>query len=348
MKINSISASRAKTYDTCSFKYLMTYHLYKCEECGETFYDKEMNDKSCPYCKYAKVSKISMKTNWGAVHGTALHWVLEQYVNALRGHLQDGTKMSQKDIRYYLNWRDRVADIYKVNPPFQENITFELLALAKTKEYNDIVKDCKNCPLFKAKKCSITAKAPEEMPGCPKNLYEESLMLVEKMLRDLDDVFKNAKILGTEQSFEIILNDSSGVERKINGIIDLVAQTDKDTIELYDYKFGNHAQSYDEVATDIQAKLYSIAAKKLYPGYTNYILNFQYVKAQPIVISFSDKEDEETINFILTKCQEIAAEQQKIERISNKPETFWKCKYLCDSALCNIEWGKFVKKFKNT
>src|ERR1700741_1098952 len=52
MLIKNASPSRIETFNTCLFKYYLTYHL-----------------------------KTPLKSNWGASHGTLLHDILEKFVN---------------------------------------------------------------------------------------------------------------------------------------------------------------------------------------------------------------------------------------------------------------------------
>ena len=52
MLIKNASASRIETFNTCLFKYWLTYH-----------------------------EKAKLKSNWGASHGSLLHDILEKYAN---------------------------------------------------------------------------------------------------------------------------------------------------------------------------------------------------------------------------------------------------------------------------
>jgi len=110
MEIKQISASRIKTYEHCQFKYVLNYMLYECHACKETFYTPEMSDKACPYCKSTDYSKPELSTNWGAVHGSALHEVMENYAIGTRGTHESGAVVLKDEKKELLDWRKGVAN----------------------------------------------------------------------------------------------------------------------------------------------------------------------------------------------------------------------------------------------
>lgn len=345
MKITSISASRQKTFDKCTYKYLLTYCLFICNDCSNTFYDVEIiQDKKCPYCKSDKTNKVSMKSNWGAAHGTALHWVLEEYANGHRGFGEDKVPFSKEEIKNKLDWKNNINEVYKRGASFQPDKTYSILDIAKEKEYHVIEKNCNSCSLFLAKDsiCSITNEKVDTMPGCPKPLYNGSIELMTEFLQRMDEVYKTKPILGVEAEFVIDLEqkDIHGTTMNALGFMDFIYEVDKDTIEMVDYKAGAFIQKYDEVYNDIQARMYSVALRHLYPGYQNYLLTFDYMRGQPVTVTYTKDDDDVTKNKLIDKWKQIAAPQNISRNIG------WWCKAMCDKQLCDKEWPKFVSKFK--
>jgi hypothetical protein len=138
--------------------------------------------------------------------------------------------------------------------------------------------------------------------------------------------------------------------------MDLVIEEDPDTIHIIDYKTGSWAQGYDECRNDIQAKMYSLAARKEFIDdingrgfkYKNIILTFDYFAQHPITLAFSNQEDRETESFVSNKIKEIESLEwiTRIvpdnvnfdERTRNNGYKYFKCRSLCDSAVCAANW----------
>lgn len=346
MKINSISASRKKTFEMCQYKYLLTYSLYFCDDCGTSLYDNEFTkDKECTACHSKNISKPEMKTNWGAVHGTALHWVLESYANGRRGFTEDGVKLSESDIHWMTDWKKNIDGIYLRGAPFQDKKEFALLDIAKPKEYHEVEKECQSCPLFNkgSNTCGITKDNVDDMPGCPINLYNKSHELLDEFMTRQQHIYEPNLIKGVEAEFTIDLGQKDMVNNPmiVKGFMDYVYVLDDKTIEMVDYKAGAKTQDYNEVYNDIQAKIYSIALKSLYPGFDDYLLTFDYFRGKPITVSYSEKEDNETKDILIETWKRIVAPQNVQRSIG------WWCNALCDKKLCDKEWPKFLNKFKD-
>lgn len=341
MRINSISASRQKTYEKCQYKYLLTYCLFTCQQCKETFYDVEFKDDKCPYCKSESIKKIEMKSNWGAAHGTALHWILENYANACRGTFEDGSIITDEDKQWMLDWQNQIGEIYKRGHKHQNNPKFSILDLAKPKDFNNVDKICQSCPFFKNKICEIAGINPDDMDGCPRQLYADSINLMTAHMSRMDKIYKKKKILGVEAAFTLDLGciDEAKNPMKALGFMDFVYEVDKETIEMIDYKFGAHTQTYDEVYNDIQAKIYSVALKQLFPGYETYLLTFDYMRGQPVTVTYCQEQDDKTKEDLIKTWVKIQ-EPQSVSR-----NLGWWCNAMCDKKLCDREWPKFKQKF---
>lgn len=346
MEIKQISASRIKTFDHCQFKYVLNYMLYQCHSCHETFYTPEMGGAlCCPYCQHTEFSRPELKTNWGAVHGSALHEVMENYATAIRGADEKGNKLDNALINQYLNWRDAVHNAYKRNENGKA-----IWDIAKVKDTENTKKWCKACQNKNNSLCEITGEVMTNK-NCPKALYLESLELVQKYIDRYTPIFKNRKILGIEKAFSVDTGQVDDIGQKIifNGFMDLVTEIDKETIEIIDYKFGSWVPSFEEFNEDIQVKLYSLAARKTFPEYKEIIITFDYIRKNPLSTGFDIDDDNKTLEFIIQKWKQIQ-QPQKVKRTiidgdCVNPDSSWKCKTMCDNKLCNVEWVKFKEKF---
>ena len=106
LELKSVSPSRIKTYDMCKFKYWLTYH--------------------CP--------EVSLKSNWGASHGSLVHDVLENYST---GRDLDWVSRLYRGYGGVLESLDRHQKPTTVESP---------LVWAKPKDYADNRPHCDTCP----------------------------------------------------------------------------------------------------------------------------------------------------------------------------------------------------------
>lgn len=357
MDIKSISASRIKTYEHCKFKYIINYMLYECLDCDETFYTPEMSEQACPYCKSKKFQRPELSTNWGAVHGTALHFIMENYATAIRGIHEDGKVVTDEEKTTFLDWETAVANIYKRGTANGQNSEdFAIYDIAKPKDVERKSSWCNTCSVDSDKPCEITGETLKTMnnhgcKGCPKELYNKSMTVMKKYIQRYDKLLRSRKILGIEKAFNLNFGkDVNGKDIISTGFIDLVTELDSDTIEIIDHKFGSWVPSFEEFSDDIQVKLYALVAKEVFPEYKEYIITFDYVSKNPLSIAFTPSENEETKQDIVAKWNQIASPQNVTRTIidgnGKDPTTSWKCKAMCDVKICCSEWPKFKEKFK--
>lgn len=318
LDLKSCSPSRIKTFDMCKFKYWMTYH--------------------CPGLK--------LKSNWGAAHGSLLHDILENLANEVD---TDWMKRLYKGYAGELSTLDR-----KGQPEIMESP----LVWAKSKDYTDKKPYCDTCPYKQDDICSISRQRLTELRGCPRELFDGSVNMLESTIkRYRDGIWQkmlrntNGVPIGTEYSFDIKIN---GSDVPLIGIMDLVIEEDPDTIHIIDYKSGAWVQNYSECREDIQVKIYSMASRKEFIDdvnkkgykYKNVILTFDYFTSNPITLAFTAEEDAATEKWTAAKINEIQSTKW-IDRIVRSNEDFsqrwaWKCKSLCDTEVCASKWnGRF-------
>lgn len=312
LQLNGISPSRIKTYDTCLFKYWLTYHR----------------------------PDITLKTNWGAVHGSLIHDVLENYVN---GNDTDWRRRLYEGYAGTLQTLDRYGRPTVMETP---------LVWAKPAEFADKRPYCDTCPLAQDGHCKISGEPLDNLSGCPKSLFEGSIAMVEEVIDRYEHIWPNTlregdEIIGCEYQFRQF---PMGVEVPLIGIIDLVVRHGDDTIEIIDYKSGNWTQDEAQCREDIQVKIYSMAARREFiddingKGYNfkNVFLTFDYFKGQPISVSFTEEEDAETERYVARKIREIQRTSRITrivpERVNFADRRHWKCRSLCDTAVCESEW----------
>jgi hypothetical protein len=303
----------------CRFKYWLTYH--------------------CP--------DVKLKSNWGASHGSLIHDVLEQYSN---GSDLDPIGRLYRGYGGTLETLDRYQKPETMESP---------LVWAKDKDYSDKKPFCDTCPYAKIDEgiCGVSRESLDNLPGCPRDLFDGSISMVERVIARYKDVWEkilrddDGNPIGCEYGFNIIV---PGTNVPMIGYMDLVVEEDPDTIHVIDYKTGSWTQDYHECREDIQVKMYSLASRREFIDdvnnrgfqYKNVILTFDYFTKNPITIAFSKEEDDATENYVCNKVHEIESTSW-INRIVNSNDDFserwaWKCRSLCDTEVCANEWqGKF-------
>lgn len=320
LKLKSISPSRIKTFDMCKFKYWLTYH--------------------CP--------DVTLKSNWGAAHGSLVHDILENY------SLGRDTDWVQRLYRGYggtLETLDR----------HQKPTIFETpLVWAKSKDYADNKPRCDTCQYADRNnnKCSISLQDLSNLKGCPKQLFDTSISMIEETIQRYNKIWPKmlksptGDLIGCEYGFEIPIRGVPDVP--MIGFMDLVVEESPDTVQVIDYKTGGWTQDYNECRNDIQVKMYSLACRRIFIDdvenkgykYKNVILTFDYFTKSPITLAFTAEEDAQTELEVKRKVEEIQS-TDFITRIVRNNDDFadrgaWKCRSLCDTEVCASKWkGRF-------
>ena len=277
-KLKSISPSRIKTFDMCKFKYYMTYHM----------------------------PDVELKSNWGAAHGSLLHDILEFKSNGVDP-----------------DWMDRLyrgyAGTLKTFDRFGKNTIMESpLVWAKPQEFHNQTPHCDSCCYkdAKADECIVSKEPLNNLTGCPRMLFDNSISMLETVINNYTDVWNRTlrddkgAICGTEYPYRLPI---CGTDVPMIGIMDLVVEEDPETIRIYDYKTGKWTQTYEECREDIQIKMYSLAARKEFiedingkgHKYKNVLLTFDYFTKSAITLAFTAEEDAETEQYVLEKISEI-------------------------------------------
>lgn len=164
----------------------------------------------------------------------------------------------------------------------------------------------------------------------------------------------NQNVIDTERNFEVSIEkpgfnyEFSDYKTnklitgffKIRGIIDLVVQKNKDTINIIDYKTGKYISDWatgkekDEEAfkKDLQLRMYYLAARLLYPNYKNYEFTVVYCQLGKVFnVEFGEDDYLVILDNIRRHFKKILNNQDPV-RLKDDPgrrNLHWKCRNLC-------------------
>jgi RecB family exonuclease len=278
--------------------------------------------KFCPF-KYYIENHLKLKSkSFAAEQGKLIHAILEEFGKAKKEKIANAPIKS--------NWCEQILKCYRETGIW----TLSDKAMARGKE-------CNKCNYNNNGICYVTNSPIDQFIGCPKDELNEAIYLVKKVIEDKSN--KNPlkkKIIGTEHDFKIILDEKIPV----TGIIDLIVELNKNTIEILDYKTGNWKQSYKECLKDPQLLMYYWASRKMYKKYKNVFVTIYYLKHGQMTFSF-EQEDEIGTENAIKKYWEIISNNQTPKRrcdCSGGVNYDYVCKNLCNIDICNEEYEKFV------
>mgnify|MGYP000097029185 FL=1 len=121
----------------------------------------------------------------------------------------------------------------------------------------------------------------------------------------------------------------------IKGTIDLVTQTDEDTIEVIDWKTGRRIdwatgeeKTYDKLLSDPQLLLYNYAISKLFPDYKQAIMTIFFIKdGGPFSMCFDASDKEKFLGMLKNRFQEI--QKDVMPKPISPTRSSFKCTKLC-------------------
>ncbi len=253
---------------------------------------------------------IRQTSNEKMAIGNVVHFALEMWGKAHQGN-KEGTKDYKKSLRK--EYRERRPD-------------------ALTEGYEESVKVCSHCPFFENGSCNVLDEKIEDFEGCPKMPFEKCIKLTEDVLERESNPLEIYKILGVEQEFNMKFGDCPSV-----GYIDLISEMNEEVIEIRDWKTGSYIQTYAQVRDDLQAKIYDIAVKELYPDHNGIIVTLDYIQGKPVSVAYSEEEREKN-------KKEIKELIQKIRNVKTprRRRNDWMCKSMCIGRdNCDVYWKKF-------
>lgn len=179
--------------------------------------------------------------------------------------------------------------------------------------------------------CSIASRSIDDFEGCPKPNFEDDLKLVNYAIDRKDSPF-NRKIVGVETPFDMELGGF-----RVHGYIDLLTEFDENTLEVRDYKTGVKGKNTEEMFKDLQMRIYSVAAKKLFPQYKYVEMTLDFLRTRPVTVIFGPDDDKKTIEVL----REI---HQKITNSIDPPrKKSFKCSWCVGYERCGQIREQFVK-----
>lgn len=272
MLFTHATASRIKSFKECQFKYFLEYMVQYPPMRGDNVYTAK---------------------------GSAVHEALEAWTN-----FKLGVEKTKGGPPVEEDWRETLRKYYEKSKLWE----MDERKPEKGGHPHPVEKTCESCPwATKDKRCEIANTAIDAVNGCPRPNFEDDVALVVRTLtrKDypvlaLDDNgnFKR-KILGAEVPFETKLG---GV--KVRGVIDLVAEEDKETLEIIDYKTGK-SMSYDKAEKDAQVRIYAAVARQMWPQYKYIHVTLHYLKKRPVMVPFGPDDDELTIKSLQVRSKQI-------------------------------------------
>jgi len=208
-------------------------------------------------------------------------------------------------------------------------------------------KNCNSCQYFVGNKCWVTNKDIGEFEGCPKWEFGDAAWLIERIVDTPEYNPENKEVVDVERWFNFPI-EHGGSKVNIRGFIDLVSKIDDKTIEICDYKTGA-IKYYKECSSDMQLRMYYLAARYLYPEYENVFVSMHYLKyKRPFVFAFGPEDEVETRQKLVNKFEEIKSDTfpRRICDRTNGLVDFssWICKYLCDIDTCQEKFEEMIKR----
>jgi hypothetical protein len=298
MKIEHVSPSRLKIVPKCDFKYFLQYEWLWADELFTYTFAGEF--------------------------GTVVHNTLEAYVKS----------------KCQLDYKERYRRLVSKEKPYSKDMN---AAPSKARAAFFIDKACQECPFFDSNKCQIMKQDVDSFEGCPKKLYEDGLLMVGKAIDRYGEYFitgikskdnPNGRVIGVELPANISWgNDDDGNNIIMNGFIDLVVEYDKETLLIVDYKTGFSVPTHDEFIKDLQPRMYSYAAKILFPEYKYYWTQFDYFRGIPIEHAFTAEDDEKTRNEVVSLYNYVKNKKKITRRGYDRY-----CQYLCNRPFCDQKW----------
>jgi hypothetical protein len=116
---------------------------------------------------------------------------------------------------------------------------------------------------------------------------------------------------------------------------------ERDGPSVYDYKTGRWTLNHKQLRKDIQAKSYATATWLKYPEFRGYWVTFDYLRNEPIGVSFKPDELEEFYYFICETADKILESDGSEERL-NKKCTFCVRKSSCAAISRNVAAGGII------
>lgn len=140
----------------------------------------------------------------------------------------------------------------------------------------------------------------------PEMFAEGSDMLKKWYARQIEDIenWHERTVLSFEERTEMILETKYG-DVPFVYIIDRLDQHADGEIEVIDYKSGKWQQNGYDLRHDIQARSYATAIWRRFPGQSLYWVTFDYLRNEPVGVSFRAAECEAHYQYLVRLAERI-------------------------------------------
>jgi predicted DNA-binding WGR domain protein len=161
--------------------------------------------------------------------------------------------------------------------------------------------------------------------------YEVGIKCLENWWNRKD--FSDRVVISTEEkkTFNVPVTMPDGTQGflKLNYIMDRMDKwTDKNVVEVIDYKTIVRPIGPDELKNKIQARVYALAAQIDYPDIDLIWVTFDMLRYQPVSVSFTRDDNIETWNYLKSVAQRIVDSDGTEEIINDQ------CRWCIRKANC--------------
>jgi hypothetical protein len=304
-----LSASRVKTFKQCPMKF---------------------------YLQYVAEERAEMPESWGAVNGTLLHEVFEEYATGKRR-----------------DWRNNLIEKFRatMEDPNAMGSAFKFTKGVKQTTEAEIgskKRSCGACPFATMMAdgatvfCKAMGKTTHEFRGTPRPLLEDTMRLAESVFDDDFNPLDELKTLAVEHEFDITF--PNGV--RTYGFIDLISEIDAESIEIRDYKSAKRTPSdkdieKDALRYDIQLQMYYVVARYLCDNniapfkdtYKNIFVTIHFLRSGPITIAYGQGDYKRILDYIHNDKKAILALEKPLPLGMVGFDKNWICTY-CNVGAC--------------
>ncbi len=308
MLIKNASASRIETFNTCLFKYFLTYH-----------------------------EKAKLKSNWGASHGSLLHDILEKYAN---GADKDWMNRLYKGYGGVLITEDKFGASITLESPLvwakagdYKDVKPECDGCPFAKDDHCAINlqkldSLKGCP---RKLFEKSVKILHDVFRRYDPLYSNNLLIGTEYKIEFT-------IPGTDVPLVCILDL---VVNRGNGIVEVIdykfGNYTKDFDEL-------SADVQARICSYAARKEFVDDINKKGHAYKHVFLTFDYFMQAPSTVAFTAIQDAATERSLIATVHKIKNTTEVTRLCGDKdPTSHWKCKAMCDPDVCRAKWKGVFK-----
>ncbi len=304
MLIKNASASRIETFNTCLFKYFLTYH-----------------------------EKAKLKSNWGAAHGSLLHDILEKFANESD---KDWMDRLYKGYGGVLLTEDKFGATITLESPLVWAKAADFKDVEPECDGCPFAKDGA-CAISLQKLDALTG-CPRKLFEKSVKILRDVFRRYDPIYTDA------SMLLGTEYKIEFPIPGTDVplvcildlVVDRGNGTVEIIdykfGNYTKDFDELsadVQARICSYA-ARQEFINDINKKGYK---------FKYVFLTFDYFMKAPATVAFTDTQDAATEKSLILTVQKIKSTTDVTRLCGDRdPSSHWKCKAMCDPDVCRAKW----------